>query len=138
METLDLLQIPREARLASKKERHVAADAIIATTYPYPDVQNIPDWIIEWLRAAFLEKSSPQIHSPLVYIGRGDASTRRLLNEQELFSTVLQPLGFHAHQLSKMSVASQISLFAGARIIVGLHGAALTNLVFCKKGTRVI
>ena len=138
VETLDFLQIPRDARLSSKKARHVAADAIIATTYPYTDVQNIPDWIIGWLRAAFLEKSSPKIHSPLVYIGRGDASTRRLLNEQELFSTVLQPLGFQAYQLSKMPFASQISLFAGADIVVGPHGAGLANLVFCKKGTRVI
>jgi capsular polysaccharide biosynthesis protein len=138
VETLDLLGIPREARLSSRKARHVAADAIIATTHPCPDVQDVSGWIVEWLRDVFLEKSSNQEYSRLVFVGRADASKRRLLNEEECFSKILQPSGFEAYELSKMSVASQIRLFAGADGIVGIHGAALTNLSFCKPGTRVV
>ena len=32
----------------------------------------------------------------------------------------------------------QIDLFYNAECIVGLHGAGLANVVFCKSGTRVI
>jgi len=138
VETLDLLGIPREARISSRKAPHVAADAVISTTHPRPNVQDVPTWIVEWLRDAFLEKSSDQEYNRLVYIGRADASNRRLLNEEECFSTVLQPLGFEAYQLSKMPFISQIRLFAGADVIVGIHGAALTNLSFCRNGTSVI
>jgi Glycosyltransferase 61 len=144
-ETLDLLGIPREARISSRKTPHVAADAVIATTHPFPDEpcakwvnQDVPRWIVEWLRDAFLEKSSHQEYSRFVYIGRADARQRRLLNEDECFSTVLQPLGFEAYQLSKMPFTSQIRLFAGADAIVGIHGAALTNLSFCRSGTSVV
>jgi len=145
VETLDLLGIPREARISSRNTPHVAADAVIATTHPCPDEpcanwvsQDVPGWIVEWLRDAFLEKSSHQEYSRFVYIGRADARKRRLLNEEECFSTVLQPLGFEAYQLSKMPFTSQIRLFAGADAIVGIHGAALTNLSFCRNGTSVV
>jgi capsular polysaccharide biosynthesis protein len=37
-----------------------------------------------------------------------------------------------------MSVAEQISLFAAAEVVIGAHGAALTNTVFCSPGTKVI
>jgi len=138
VETLDLLGIPREARISSRETPHVMADAVIATTHPRPDVEDVPAWIVEWIRDAFLKKSSDQGYSRFVYIGRADACRRRLLNEDECFSKVLQPLGFEAYQLSEMPLASQIRLFAGADTIVSIHGAALTNLSFCKKGTSVV
>ena len=37
-----------------------------------------------------------------------------------------------------MSVSEQAQLFANAEAVVGVHGAALTNLVFAAPGTRVV
>ena len=37
-----------------------------------------------------------------------------------------------------MTVASQARLFANATAIIGVHGAALTNLLFAQPGTKVI
>lgn len=37
-----------------------------------------------------------------------------------------------------MSVTQQAALLANAKAIVSPHGSALTNLVFCNKGTKVI
>ena len=37
-----------------------------------------------------------------------------------------------------LSVADQVRLFRGAEVIVAPHGAALTNLGFCRPGTQVI
>ncbi len=138
VETLDLLKIPRDARITSRQTPHIAADAIIATTHPRPIVQEVPEWIVEWLRDAFGTGSSQEEFSRFVYIDRGDATKRRLLNEDACFTDILQPMGFEAYHLAKMPFASQIRLFAGADVIVGVHGAALTNLSFCKSGASVV
>ncbi len=37
-----------------------------------------------------------------------------------------------------MSVKEQVKLFAEAELVVAAHGAALTNLVFCSPGTRIV
>ncbi len=138
-DTLDLLGVPRDVRVASsKKASHLAADAIIATTHPRPVVQNVPAWIVDWLREAFLDKASFEHEHSLVYIGRRDATKRRLLNEEECFGGVLEPMGFKEYKLGNMSVAGQIGLFARADVIVAIHGAALTNLAFCRPGTTVL
>ena len=43
------------------------------------------------------------------------------------------------HTNFKLSASSeQVYLFNNAKIIIGPHGAAFTNLIFCKKNTKVI
>jgi hypothetical protein len=37
-----------------------------------------------------------------------------------------------------MSLQEQAAAFHGADWVVGIHGAALTNLVFCRPGTKVV
>ena len=47
-------------------------------------------------------------------------------------------MGFSIHETGKMSFFEQIYLFNNAKVIVGAHGAAFTNLVFCKPKTKII
>ena len=37
-----------------------------------------------------------------------------------------------------MSLEKQIYLFNKASIVVGAHGAAFTNIIFCRPGTKII
>jgi capsular polysaccharide biosynthesis protein len=46
--------------------------------------------------------------------------------------------GFTSVTLEGWTVADQAELFSGADIIVGVHGAALTNLIFSRSGTSVL
>lgn len=138
VESLDFLQVPKYARISSKATPHVTADTIIATTHPRPGLDRIPPWIVEWIRGAFLTGIGDRKYSPLVYIGRADAGKRRLRNEEQCLKEVLEPLGFEAYQLSAMPLFEQIQLFAHAKVVVGIHGAGLTNLCFCEPGTTVI
>lgn len=62
------------------------------------------------------------------YISRRDAGRRRLLNEAALIERV-ERAGFTAVELSGMSLAAQVALFAGARRIVAPHGAGLSHLL---------
>jgi capsular polysaccharide biosynthesis protein len=72
-----------------------------------------------------------------IYIDRRASRLRPLLNEDEL-AGALSRLGFVAVRLDTLSMADQVRLFRAADVIVAPHGAALTNLGFCRPGTQVI
>ena len=55
---------------------------------------------------------------------------RKLVNESEIKSR-LEKVGFQSVKLSNISLENQIQIFKNAEIIVGLHGAGFTNLIFC-------
>jgi capsular polysaccharide biosynthesis protein len=47
-------------------------------------------------------------------------------------------LNFEIHEPETMTFADQIKLFRESSVVVGLGGAALFNVVFCKPGTTVV
>lgn len=49
-----------------------------------------------------------------------------------------QKNGFVAVTLDNLSIVEQAKIFNSAKVIVAPHGAALTNLVFCRKNTKII
>lgn len=71
-----------------------------------------------------------------LYISRAD-STRKIVNEEAVLAQLV-PLGFESVVCSAYSVAEQIRLFAEAAIVVGAHGANLTNTVFMAPDTVVV
>ena len=68
-----------------------------------------------------------------VYVSRNLYGSRRLLNEAALLD-VCRHHAFEIVYPEKMRFADQVRAFAGAEIIVGNCGAALTNLVFAPRG----
>jgi capsular polysaccharide biosynthesis protein len=72
-----------------------------------------------------------------LFIARQDASTRRLVNDEEVFSR-LEPLGFEAVSPGGMPFDAQVRTFAEASVVVAVCGAALTNMVFMPPGGIVI
>lgn len=72
-----------------------------------------------------------------IYVDRRGSAIRPLENEDEL-AQALAGRGFATVRLERMNVAEQRACFARAAVIVAPHGAGLTNLVFCRPGTRVI
>jgi hypothetical protein len=81
----------------------------------------------------------PSVRAPArrLFIGRKGAKLRRLKNEDEI-AAMLAKEGFAPFAPDANDQRSQIEAFGGADIIVAVHGAALTNLVFCRPGTRVV
>ena len=150
-ETLDCLNIPKNKRLSSEKFRHIKAKKLIVTDHPVvtsvrgiKDNHNIPVWIILWLRNVFLNKNTAinKKHKNKIYIDRSETTnnfqpSRFISNEDEIKKYLLKN-NFILAKLHEMKFSEQIDLFYNAECIIGLHGAGLANLVFCKPGTRII
>ncbi|MDG1992257.1 MAG: glycosyltransferase family 61 protein [Pirellulales bacterium] len=71
----------------------------------------------------------------LIYIER--AHSRRPVNADE-FSAWRRKHGFDDVWLEDMSFAEQIALFQQAKVVLGVHGAGLTNIIHCRPGTLVV
>ena len=72
-----------------------------------------------------------------IYISRGKAGRRRLVNEEEVWA-VLKQKGFEKVFMEELSFAEQVSLMQHAAVVVAPHGAGLTNMMFCPQGTHVV
>jgi len=72
-----------------------------------------------------------------IFVSRADASERRLVNENRLRSS-LEQAGFETVVGSQMSFAEQVRQFSEAALIVGAHGAGLTNAIFAPPGATLI
>lgn len=117
--------------------RHVRADELVVPSLPDPHLEG-PRWTVELLRARLLPQAPPARTGRRLYLTRGRRpSTRILVNEDELLAR-LEPLGFEVFDPGAVPVADQIEAFAGAEAVVGVHGAAFTNLVFLPAGARVV
>ena len=93
---------------------------------------------IEWLRGRLGRFMEPDERSAsLLYISRQDSKRHVLLNEPEL-ADALTELGFETVVLSGMSFADQVRTFSRARIVVGAHGAGLTNIMFAPNHASII
>lgn len=72
-----------------------------------------------------------------LFVRRNNAEYRNLLNQDEM-ATLLAGAGFTIVDPGTLPFAAQADLFARAGIIVGAHGAALTNIVFAPPGSAVL
>jgi capsular polysaccharide biosynthesis protein len=79
----------------------------------------------------------------LVYVSRRDARSRRIANESAVVEA-LKSMATH-NQLrfvnfvpTEHGIASTSRIFSHARVIIGPHGAGLTNIVYARPGTALI
>ena len=77
------------------------------------------------------------VGSRMLYVSRHDAANRRVKNEDELFA-VLEKRGFERIVPGRLSLADQQSIFTDARVIVGAHGAGLTNMLFAGASAALV
>jgi capsular polysaccharide biosynthesis protein len=71
-----------------------------------------------------------------LYVARTNAPRRVMRNEGSIVAE-LQQRGFEIVTPDILSLAEQVRLFRDASLIVGPHGAGMTNIVFCEPGTIV-
>ena len=81
------------------------------------------------------EKKNSQLNK--IYISRQDSKSRNIINEKDLIDT-LKENGFKIVKPSTLMIKKQINLFASAKVVVGATSSSLTNIAFCRKGTKII
>lgn len=148
-ETLKLLGLHENQIINGEKYSHLLIKKnLIISNHPYvfnnnptKSIQNIPIWIINWLRKTFLNKAKyKNFNYERIYINREDSklgNIRRIVNNDEVVSN-LKMQNFKILNLSEYSFIHQVNLFKNAKIIIGLHGAGFANLVFSRQGTKII
>ncbi len=148
-ESLEILKIPKEKRVSSRIFRHVQTDLTYTVDHPYVirnnpsiEIQNLPNWILQYLRNKFLNNIGKKKFPNKFYIDRSDSKSnhshlRKIINEKEVKQLLINK-GFSVITLSDLSFKDQINLFYHATQIVGLHGAGFANTTFCQPNSHVI
>ena len=77
----------------------------------------------------FALPTPPVFTSPYIYTSRDDASSRQVVNEEDVVG-FLGGFGFHPLQAGKYDFSAQMGMFSQAREIIGPHGSALANMVW--------
>lgn len=81
--------------------------------------------------------SGAKAASRRLFVTRHDATTRRLTNHDQV-SQWLSARGFEEVTCGSLPLSDQIAIFRDAEVVVGIAGAAMTNICFCKAGTKVV
>lgn len=140
-ETLALLGVPLDKILWIDRGVHVRCESLILPPEPTTREQTeVHPWALAALRDDLLplaalpaEKRPPE----LIFIRRAAARRRRLVEEAEVEAR-LADRGFVGVTLETLPWREQVGLFREARVVVGLHGAGLSNLVFSPPGASIV
>lgn len=138
-ESLSCMGFQFSQLLSSELYSHVTSPSLWACSHPNPDDQNIPLWIIQFLRRSFLPYcQKPTSVGKRLYISRGDAvNARALRNECALLKSLFLG-GFEIIRLSDYCFLEQVGMFENAEMIVAPHGAGLAHLAFCDSRAHVV
>jgi hypothetical protein len=130
-ESMALLELPRIAR----SDEPVLAESLVFVSWDSRGMARRSDveLIRETLRPYAVRPAEP---SERVYVSRR-FSRRTPVNEDEL-ERLAERHGFRVVYAERLSFAEQISLFSGARVFAGPHGAGLTNMVFAGEPERLL
>lgn len=130
IETLYLLGFSEEKLVKISDSNNLLCENLIVPSMPGIS-GNTPKWACDFLREIFLPEGYSKPHR-LIYISRKDAIYRKVINEREI-EEFLQEFGFEIVEMSKLSFLEQVKICSEAKVVVGPHGAGLTNTLFCQK-----
>ncbi len=137
-DSIKALKIPEKKIINLNEKTHIKTKEVLFSSMPSYSGNPTPE-ICSFVRKLFLKKYDKKKYKKYekIYVCRGNVKYRKVSNEKEVIS-FLEKKGFVSVKMDGLSVFEQARIFNSAKIIIAPHGAALTNLVFCKKGTKVI
>ena len=147
-DSLEYFNISKNKILDGSEITHLYADKITIPSHPYWElnkhqfetVAKVDQDILKSIRKIFLQNSSlNKKKNENIFIDRSDSifNHNKLVNNLEIID-YLKKKEFLIIKLSELSFNEQIKIFNEAKIIIGSHGAGLTNLIFCEPSTKVI
>ena len=146
LSTLTIFNIGKDKLIDSNSHRHICADKILAVSHPWykkgfilNEAKNLPSWIIEEVSSKFDSHAKKFECNDKIFIDRRESAFNhcQIINDEEV-KNFLEKKGFGIYRVGELNFFEQIYLFQNAKIIVGAHGAAFANLIFCKSNTKVL
>jgi hypothetical protein len=98
-------------------------------------IYGLPAVALQSFRARARAMRPPAGPRRRLYIKR--AGSRQVGNSPAVEAT-LRRRGFETVTLENVPAAEQIDMFVNAEFVIATHGSAMTNLMFCQKGTKVL
>lgn len=136
IDSLNRLGIDQDRIVTSDQSPLITGDVILVPSlHMHPGNSGSP-WVAQFLQDKFLESQSSKKRR--IYINRMGVDKRRVINELELIDMLEKKFGFENITMHEHDVFEQAKIANEAEIIVGPHGAALTNIVFCRPGTKFV
>ena len=134
-ETLDYLKIPLKKirEIGTKPSGYLCEHAVLPSLPSF--LGAVPPETIHYVRSIVPETTFEK--GVKLYIERGKSKRRRIPEEGRIIDW-LKMQSFKVIDCGEMSVKDQAAAFAQAELIVSPHGGALTNLLFCRLGTKVV
>lgn len=118
--------------------KHFYIDDLIVTSFTnFGD--NPPLKIINFIKNLFIMKIKKKTKTKKLFLNRTGFSQnhRDIFNKKEVIN-FLKKKKFKIINPSEKRLSDQIKYFHNANYILGVHGAAFTNIIFCKKKTKII
>jgi capsular polysaccharide biosynthesis protein len=136
-ESLEALGLdPKKVKLLEKGRGYRCEKLIFHT--PHHVSGRPPAPVLKKVAGLFFRPDPGRQNSfPRLAIFRKGVQSRSFLHPEEL-EEVLSRRGFIFYDPEQHSIQEQARMFHGARVVLAAHGSALTNLIFCRRGTKVI
>ncbi len=101
---------------------------------------NYNEEIIRGLRSLYTnyyQGSNNEALSEKIYISRGKAQKRKIINENELIDLIEQ-YGFKTVHFEDYSFEEQVKIAMGTRYLISNHGGGLSNILFMRSGSKMM
>lgn len=89
------------------------------------------------LRSTWLRRTEHAPKISRIYISRKNASKRRIVNEDEILP-ILQEMGVTLVDFDSVKFDEQVSLVLNCNILIALHGAGLTHMLWIREKSKVM
>lgn len=122
--------VPLDRLILTREGISIQPDVLLAPSFPGSRRNYLP-WLVDFLRKA--GPAPPDGPARRLYVQR--KATRRVLNEAQLLP-LLEGHGFELYDPAEH--ADSPADFAAASVVVGVHGAGLAGVAFCRPGTCVL
>jgi len=149
IESLKYFGIKENQLITSERYKHIRGKQIFATSHPcFHLPMKVKKWSLSFLNKSF-SKNLYKNKYKKIFIDRDQfklidldnlekfKNYRVLINENEVKDFLLSK-GYDIIKPEDYSFEEQVKIFSSAKYVVGLYGAAMMMLSFCKKNTRVL
>ena len=145
LQILKFFGINKNKLISSKRYKHIFADEILTVDHPWyesgfiqPNIKKIPSWVIHENKKIFLPKSKIKTKAK-IFLDRSQSKYNHCqISNFKVLQNLLEKKKIKVYQPEKLSFKKQINLLRKTNLVIGAHGAAFANIIFCKPKTKII